>query len=142
VSSSARNCACRSLYLDLLKKSVSGTLFEPNAENPNSALYISKFIDHYINGNAVTMLPVRRLDNLHACVKEILFEGIPGDLIETGVWRGGATIFMRGILKAYDDKERTVWVADSFEGLPEPDVDKFPKEAAVGPAPIQWTVFS
>ena len=51
------------------------------------------------------------------------------DLIETGVWRGGATIFMRGILKAHGVKDRTVWVADSFEGLPLPDSSKYPADA-------------
>jgi len=38
-------------------------------------------------------------------------------LIETGVWRGGATIFMRAILKAHGVTDRTVWVADPFEGF-------------------------
>lgn len=124
---------CRDLYLDLLKKSLSDTLVrsEPDADNKNTALYVSKFIDHYINGRAVTMLPLCRLDNLWSCVKEVLHDHIPGDLIETGVWRGGATIFMKALLRAYGDTERTVWVADSFEGLPEPDAERFPKEASL-----------
>src|SRR5262249_916306 len=54
---------------------------------------------------------------------------VPGDLIETGAWRGGACIFMRAILKAYDVKDRLVWVADSFEGLPKPDPGKYPADA-------------
>ncbi len=54
---------------------------------------------------------------------------IPGDLIETGVWWGGATIFMRAILKAYGITDRTVWVADSFEGVPPPDAEKYPADA-------------
>jgi O-methyltransferase len=41
-------------------------------------------------------------------------------VIETGVWRGGACILMRGVLKAYGDTKRRVWVADSFQGLPRP----------------------
>jgi hypothetical protein len=72
-----------------------------------------------------------RLKNLQERVVEIVSDGIPGDLIETGVWRGGATIFMRGLLKAYGVRDRIVWVADSFEGLPEPDAKNFPKEAAL-----------
>ena len=44
-----------------------------------------------------------------------------GDLVETGVWRGGASIFMRAVLKAYGDTTRRVRLADSFEGLPKPD---------------------
>ncbi len=69
---------------------------------------------------AETMIGTRRLDNLHRCVRDVLRRGVPGDFIETGVWRGGATIFMRGALKAYGDASRVVWVADSFEGLPKP----------------------
>ncbi len=75
------------------------------------------------------MLPLSRLQNIQDCVLSAVADGVPGDLIETGVWRGGATIFMRGILKALDVRDRTVWVADSFEGLPEPDAEKFPIEA-------------
>lgn len=70
---------------------------------------------------AHTMIGLKRLENLQYCIETVLAESVPGDLIETGVWRGGATIFMRGVLKAYDCTDRTVWVADSFEGLPKPD---------------------
>jgi macrocin-O-methyltransferase TylF-like protien len=52
----------------------------------------------------------------------------PGDFVETGVWRGGATMFMRAVLKAYGIKDRCVWVADSFEGLPAPDLTKYPAD--------------
>jgi len=71
--------------------------------------------------DAETMIGLKRLDNLHFCIQQVLREGIPGDFIETGVWRGGACIFMRAALQAYGDTSRTVWVADSFEGLPKPD---------------------
>ena len=70
---------------------------------------------------AETMIGSARLDNLHDCVRTVLEQGVPGDFIETGVWRGGACIFMRAALNAYGDRERNVWVADSFEGLPRPD---------------------
>jgi len=81
-------------------------------------------LGHDWPAEAETMIGTRRLDNLHRCVRDVLQRGVPGDLIETGVWRGGATIFMRGALKAYGDTTRAVWVADSFEGLPKPS-EKF-----------------
>jgi hypothetical protein len=62
------------------------------------------------------MIGMRRLDNIQTVIEEILQARTPGDLIETGVWRGGSTIFMRGLLKAYGVTDRTVWVADSFAG--------------------------
>jgi O-methyltransferase len=67
-----------------------------------------------------TMLGQKRLDQVEQCVQTILTEAIPGDLIECGVWRGGAVVFMRGLLAAYEVTDRTVWVADSFRGLPPP----------------------
>jgi O-methyltransferase len=67
-----------------------------------------------------TMIGMKRLDNIQRCMETVLRDDIPGDFIETGVWRGGATIFMRGVLAAYDVLDRSVWVADSFEGVPPP----------------------
>ncbi len=76
-----------------------------------------------------TMIGLRRLDNIQECVADVLRRGVPGDLIETGVWRGGAVILMRAILTAYGDTTRTVWAADSFEGLPKPDTSRYPADA-------------
>ena len=78
---------------------------------------------------AETMIGLRRLDNLQSCIVDVLRRGVAGDLIETGVWRGGATIFMRAVLKAYGDTQRIVWVADSFQGLPKPDLERYSQDA-------------
>lgn len=120
------------LYLDLLKKILTNTLVspEPDADSDNASAYVMDFTRHYIRGAAFTMLPSARLDNLRDCVIDVVRSGVPGDLIETGVWRGGASIYMRGVLATLGVTDRTVWVADSFEGLPEPDAARFPKEAA------------
>ena len=67
-----------------------------------------------------TMIGKKRLDNLQHCIETVISENIPGDFIETGIWRGGVCIFMRGILAAYGITDRTVWAADSFEGVPPP----------------------
>jgi O-methyltransferase len=79
---------------------------------------------------AHTMIGLHRSRNVRAAVERILAEGIPGDLIEAGAWRGGASILMRGVLAAYEDPARRVFVADSFEGLPEPDGERYPLDAA------------
>jgi hypothetical protein len=63
------------------------------------------------------------------CVETVLRERVPGDLIETGVMRGGTVILIKAILKAYGIKDRVVWAADSFEGLPAPDPGKYPADA-------------
>jgi hypothetical protein len=86
---------------------------------------------------AHTMIGLARLNNLQTCVEAVLSKEIPGDFIETGVWRGGATIFMRAILKVHGAKDRLVWVADSFEGLPKPDAEHYPQDESFDFSPYQ-----
>ena len=74
------------------------------------------------------MIGSRRLGNVESCVRSVLEDGIPGDFIETGVWKGGTTIFMRGMLRAYGVTDRRVYVADSFEGVPPPNPASYPAD--------------
>jgi O-methyltransferase len=67
-----------------------------------------------------TMMGMGALENLHSCMHEVLRHNVPGDFVEAGIWRGGGTIYMRAFLEAYKIQDRTVWAADSFEGLPKP----------------------
>jgi O-methyltransferase len=77
---------------------------------------------------AETMVGRQRLADVRQCIDSVLADGVPGDFIETGVWRGGVTILMRGMLEAWGESERQVWVADSFQGLPVPDAESFPQD--------------
>ncbi len=127
----------RDLYIDLLKKVLANTLFETEPDIDDAIhRFVPAFTKHYIKSPAITMLPMVRLDNLESCVRTVVAERVPGDLIETGVWRGGATILMRAMLESLGDTDRVVWVADSFEGLPEPDAERFPTEAAGFHGPV------
>ena len=74
---------------------------------------------------ADSMIGYKRLSNVQECVIDVVNNNVEGDLIETGVWRGGTVIFMRGILMALNVTDRIVWAADSFEGLPRPDIENF-----------------
>jgi O-methyltransferase len=65
----------------------------------------------------LTMIGLRRLDDLQACVESVVRDGVPGDLIEAGAWRGGASLLMRATLDSLGE-ERAVVVADSFQGFP------------------------
>jgi O-methyltransferase len=142
------------LYLDLLKRTLTNYVYgdvELRPAQPEGAL--KKWVVRMLRDNGIhamwpwpfnpekrrlgldwpptahSMIGLDRLDNLQQCVETVLDDGVPGDFIETGVWRGGASIFMRGILKSRSITDRKVWVADSFEGLPPPDPDKYPADA-------------
>lgn len=71
--------------------------------------------------DAETMVGLERLANVRHCLEQVVADGVPGDFVETGAWRGGTCIYARAVLAAHGVTDRTVWVADSFEGLPAPD---------------------
>lgn len=115
------------LYLDLMKRSLTGWLYSDPDAAPFDDGTRAEGKDWPAIGH--TMIGFRRLDNLQACAEDVLANGVPGDMIEAGVWRGGSTILLRAILRAHGVTDRRVWVADSFQGLPQPDVEKYPHDA-------------
>ena len=114
----------KQLYLDMVRKSVTNMIYRDVSMAPwNKGIFDE---EARTNGGdwpsvAHTMIGDTRLKNIQYLAEKIIENNIPGDFMETGVWRGGACIFMNAILKAYDIKDRKVWVCDSFEGLPPPD---------------------
>lgn len=78
---------------------------------------------------AHTMIGAARLNSLQSCIERALDDGVQGDLLEAGVWRGGACILMAAVLAARGITDRRVFVADSFRGLPPPDARAYPQDA-------------
>ena len=121
---STTNTPVRDRYIDLLMGCLTRELFLDDED-----------VDPEVRASgrdwpatAETMIGRRRLTDVRNCVGQVLSEGVPGDLVETGVWRGGVTILMRGMLAAFEDDTRRVWVADSFEGLPAPNAAMYPAD--------------
>jgi hypothetical protein len=113
----------RAAYLDLMRDSLIGRL------NEDPALPASKVVgykdDHREYGwdwpsQAPSMIGARRMNNVRSECERVLQQGVPGDFMETGVWRGGACIMMRAVLHAYGVTDRRVIAADSFTGFPKP----------------------
>jgi O-methyltransferase len=69
--------------------------------------------------HGLTMVGLARLGDLQRCVESVVRDGVPGDLVETGSWRGGASMLMRATLDSLGAHDRTLWVCDSFQGFPE-----------------------
>lgn len=114
-----------------MQRCLLGTIYEDPPQDPWSGTQFMP--DRRANGLdwpsvAHTMIGQLRMDNLRWIVETVLADGIPGDLIETGVWRGGACIYMRAILEAHGDTDRTVFVADSFAGCPPPNPELYPAD--------------
>ena len=121
-----------SLYLELIKTCLTNVIYG----DPSNTLGTRRAYDarQRVEGRdwpaeAHTMVGMKRLDNVQFCVEDVLRRGVRGDLMETGVWRGGTVILMRAILKAYGVSDRCVWAADSFAGLPRANGAKYPADA-------------
>jgi O-methyltransferase len=61
-----------------------------------------------------TLVSRKRLRNIRDLCSEVVSKNIPGEFVECGVWRGGASIYARACLPV----DRKVILCDSFEGLP------------------------
>lgn len=83
---------------------------------------------------AETMIGVSRMTNLQVLIGDIICEDVEGDIVEAGVWRGGASIFMKANLLARKSDKR-LYVCDSFCGLPKP---KLPEDAGDGHWKIKY----
>ncbi|MDX6665538.1 MAG: O-methyltransferase [Solirubrobacteraceae bacterium] len=120
--------ALRRAYLDLLKLAVcdlvgtrtmsvgampGGTVMARELRGDGRRLRAAG-MDWPLEG--LTMLGLPRLDDLQACVESVVADGVAGDMIEAGSWRGGASMLIRATLDTLGDG-RTVYVADSFQGF-------------------------
>jgi O-methyltransferase len=119
----------RHLYLDLMKRCLLNLIYSEHEQKIKPFDERQRIEGREWPALAQTMIGWKRLENIQACLEDIIEQEIPGDLIETGIWRGGALIFMRAVLKANGISDRRVWGADSFRGLPRPDVVRYPADA-------------
>lgn len=66
---------------------------------------------------ALTMIGPRLLDDFRMLIERAVADDVPGHIVETGVWRGGACIWAAGVLENLGS-DKLVYVCDSFCGLP------------------------
>ncbi len=127
--------ALRAAYLDVLKLclcDLGGTTTTSVARTQDGIVMSRELAGEQLRMRAagldwplhgLTMIGLHRLDDLQACVESVVADGVPGDLIEAGAWRGGASLLMRATLDTLIGPPRQVWVADSFQGFPATDDD-------------------
>lgn len=67
-----------------------------------------------------TMTSAERLWSLLNAVRYVIDEGLPGDLAECGVWRGGSVMAMARALLDLGVTDRRIWLYDTFAGMTDP----------------------
>lgn len=75
----------------------------------------------------LSMVPWSALEHLQRSIEDTVKNNIEGDYLETGAWRGGSCIIAKSVYDWLGSKKK-VYVADSFEGLPLPDAEKYPDD--------------
>jgi hypothetical protein len=123
-------------YLDLMRDCLTGNIYDDAAleMTPGGGGLLAfearrREIGMDWPSRAPSMIGRKRMRQLQHAAEQVIQEGIPGDFIETGVWRGGACIMLRAVLEAWGVRDRRVWLADSFAGLPPPDAKRYPADA-------------
>jgi hypothetical protein len=130
-STRAQTDHARGLYLALMEKCLINSIYEDPPMGPwQGQGYDAAKREAGVDwpSSAHSMIGAKRMFNLRCLCEYVIVNSVPGDFIETGVWRGGASIMMRAVIKAYEVSDRSIWLADSFAGLPPPDAEKYPAD--------------
>lgn len=124
----------RELYFEALKQFLSGSIFKEKEISVKPALTSTKLsstpltrqLDDTVrakgldwSGFGFTMAGTARLQNIYDLLTDVFEHKIEGAVVETGVWRGGMSIYIRAVLRAFGEGHRISFVCDSFAGLPE-----------------------
>lgn len=70
-----------------------------------------------------TMTSDERLWALISAVRYVEARGVPGDIVECGVWRGGSVMAAAKTLSVLGNHSRTIWLFDTFEGMSKPTAE-------------------
>lgn len=124
---------------EFLKKLLRSTGYSIVLNQPSSDFAIDmepEFRVHYERCRSFTMTSVPRMYGLYTAVKYILRAGIAGDLVELGVWRGGSSMLAALTLLEQGDRDRRLWLYDTFAGMSEPTAGDISHDGK--PAFAEW----
>jgi len=83
--------------------------------------YESEFLEKQALVQPYTMTSIERLYAVHQAVGYVVANDIPGDLVECGVWRGGASMMAALTLRSLGVEDRRMYLYDTFAGMTEPE---------------------
>jgi len=119
----------QALYLDTVRDTLTGAILrtpgvKPGSGDASSLVHIPYDEQTRWQGASwcdycYTMAGGARVQNVRDLVQKTISEGIPGDFLEAGTWRGGCSIMARVVQRAMGEGEnRNTYLCDSFSGLP------------------------
>lgn len=111
-------------YVDLVKRAITNFLYLGGSQEQDAFRCVTHYdleqsewkIDPL--SRPATLLTKAQLDLVEQAVMAVHRQGIAGDFMEAGIWRGGVIILMRALIRAHAMAGRQVIAADSFTGIP------------------------
>jgi hypothetical protein len=79
-----------------------------------------KFMKIYGECKKFTLTTKERMYSLYKAVEYVINSKIPGDFVECGVWKGGSAMLIACILLEMNEKNRKIYLYDTFEGMSAP----------------------
>ena len=111
--------AAFALYSIYYSQLLRGFIRNIDLKRPRSILDAMKAVSIILTVKGYTALLPLRLASLHRLTLDIDRRSISGDVVECGVYNGGSAALMASVC-AKSPLNRTIWLFDSFEGLPKP----------------------
>lgn len=94
----------------------------PTKEQITFLIKYKKFLDM---DDVYSMCSEKEVDQLYLVLLNVISNKIEGDIVETGVWRGGMVFFVQAMLAHFGEKKRQVWGFDAFDKFPKPEISPF-----------------
>lgn len=94
-----------------------GSLEYPDISDPFFAEVARKVIPHTRTFGAGVEAPWA----LYQSIEYIVRAGIPGAIVECGVWSGGSMLLAAYALQHFGDVSRQIYLYDTFAGMPKPE---------------------
>ena len=117
----AREALREELHYFPTNSNASGLLKEVLEVTPKPApIEDPDFREIYTLIQPYTMISEVRLFNLFKLARKVCEIDIPGNIVECGVSRGGATFLLALTIKKYSKRPRLHFGFDTFEGMPDP----------------------
>ena len=104
----------------MLKKILRKVWQATNANIPVDIELDENFVRIYNFCKAYTMTSPERMYAVYNSVRYVIENNIAGDFVECGVWKGGSSMVIAETLSLLNEKERRLYLYDTFEGMSEP----------------------
>lgn len=93
--------------------------------------YTPEFISEFEAIEPNTATSIERMYALKEAVKYVISNNIGGDFVECGVWKGGSCMMIANTLMQSNQKNRLLWLYDTFDGMTEPTNEDIVKETGI-----------